>query len=61
MALIKREAIVRLTQDLKYGLRKYELSEEEWKVAEQLRDVLKVRSYLLRCLLELLTLCAPDL
>lgn len=41
-ALDYRAAIDVMTEDRKTGLRKYELSEEEWSVAEQLRDVLKV-------------------
>ena len=37
-----RISVTGITQDLKNGLRKFELSEEEWEIAEQLRDVLKV-------------------
>lgn len=48
-ALEYRKAIAKVTQDLANGLRKFELSEEEWEIVEQLRDVLKVRggAYLL--------------
>ena len=45
-AVKRREAVSKVTQDLKNGLRKYELTEEEWEIAEQLRDVLKVISAL---------------
>lgn len=38
-------AIQEFTSNLKLGLRKYELDNEEWELAEQLRDVLKVREY----------------
>jgi hypothetical protein len=35
-----------LTSDLTNDLRAYELSQEEWKLAEELRDTLKVNKYL---------------
>jgi len=37
-----REALNTITGDRDMKLRQYELSEEDWKVATQLRDVLKV-------------------
>jgi oxalate decarboxylase/phosphoglucose isomerase-like protein (cupin superfamily) len=39
-----REAIQHITSDLKNGLRKYELMDDEWEIAEELKDMLKVRS-----------------
>lgn len=41
-ALLYRRAIDEITEDGKMDLRKYELSEFEWLIAEQLRDQLKV-------------------
>lgn len=41
-----RDALDAITGDRDMKLRQYELSEEDWKVATQLRDVLKV-SFLL--------------
>lgn len=38
-------AIQEFTSNLKLSLRKYELDNEEWELAEQLHDVLKVREY----------------
>ena len=38
-----RAAIDRITQRRGLGLRKFELTDEEWDLAEQLRDNLKVR------------------
>lgn len=47
-ALLYCRAIDNITEDRKMDLRKYELSEFEWLIAEQLRDQLKVCvSYLL--------------
>lgn len=43
-----REAIDTLTGDRKLGLRKYEISEEEWKVAGDLCNVLKVSAHATR-------------
>ena len=37
-----------LTSELSNGLRDYELSDEEWTIATQLRDTLKA-SFLMRC------------
>ena len=37
-----RAAIDRITQKRDLGLRDFELTDEEWKLAEQLRDSLKV-------------------
>jgi hypothetical protein len=42
-AIEYRKAVDVITGDRKMDLRKFELSESEWKIAEQLRDVLKVR------------------
>jgi hypothetical protein len=42
-ALEYRKAVQNITGDFDLDLRKYELSREEWTMAEQLRDVLKVR------------------
>lgn len=41
-ALDYREAVDTITGDRRLGLRELELSEEEWTVLTQLRDVLKV-------------------
>ncbi|KAJ8585006.1 hypothetical protein M405DRAFT_685010, partial [Rhizopogon salebrosus TDB-379] len=41
-ALEHREAVDAVTQRRDLGLRKYELEDHEWAIAEQLRDVLKV-------------------
>ncbi len=41
-AIAYRTAIDKLTGDKSAGLRKYELSEEEWETAEQLCALLKV-------------------
>lgn len=38
-----REAIDQMTGERKFGLRKLEISEEEWDIAQELADVLKVR------------------
>jgi hypothetical protein len=43
-ALEHREAVDAVTQRRDLGLRKYELEDHEWAIAEQLRDVLKVRT-----------------
>lgn len=42
MAIKYRAAVDKMTGSRDLGLRKYELSEEEWGIAQQLRDVLKV-------------------
>jgi hypothetical protein len=42
-----REALDAMTGDRDMKLRQYELSEEDWNIATQLRDVLKV-SFILR-------------
>jgi hypothetical protein len=41
-ALAFREALDTITGDKDMKLRKYEMDDEEWETAEQLRDVLKV-------------------
>lgn len=41
-ALEYREAIDKLTQDRSMELRKCELDDNEWEIAEQLRNVLQV-------------------
>lgn len=46
-ALEYREAIDRFAGDRDNNVRKYELSEEEWLLVEQLQKVLKVRRYLI--------------
>ena len=38
-----RKAIEKITSDRKNDLRQFELSGEEWVIAEELRDILKVR------------------
>lgn len=43
VALQYKDAVEDITSDKKFGLREYEMDEEEWLIAEQLRDVLKVR------------------
>jgi hypothetical protein len=42
VALDYRKAIDTVTADRQFGLRAYELSVEEWKIASQLCDILKV-------------------
>ena len=41
-ALQYRKAIDTISADREMGLRQFELSEKEWNIASQLRDVLKV-------------------
>lgn len=41
-ALEYRKAVDAMTGDRQLGLRNYEMSEEEWRNAEELRDILKV-------------------
>lgn len=41
-----RKALQITTSDLDLNVRQYELSREEWAIAQQLRNVLKVRSLL---------------
>jgi hypothetical protein len=41
-ALVHREAIDTVTQRRDLGLRKFELADNDWEIANQLRDVLKV-------------------
>jgi hypothetical protein len=41
-ALDHRRAVDLVTQKRELGLRKFELTDDEWQVVEQLRDVLKV-------------------
>jgi hypothetical protein len=41
-ALQYRKAIDAISADREMGLRQFELSEKEWNIATQLRDVLKV-------------------
>ena len=43
MAIEYSKAIKRICSDADNGLRDFELSTEEWKIAEQLRDALEVR------------------
>jgi hypothetical protein len=45
-AIQYRMAIEGMTSDQKNDLRQFELAEEEWEIAEELRDTLKVRSLL---------------
>ena len=40
-AIEYREAIESMTVDRKNDLRKFELAEEEWVIAEEVRDMLK--------------------
>ena len=42
-ALKARVVVDKMTGDKAHGLRAYELSDEEWEIARQLREVLKVR------------------
>lgn len=44
VAVEYKEAVDKLTADKKLSMRKYELSEAEWKIATDLRDVLQVRA-----------------
>jgi hypothetical protein len=46
-AIEYREALESITGNQRMKLRQYELTEEDWKIATQLRDVLKVRYYFL--------------
>ena len=41
-ALKYDKAVKHMSQTIEHGLRKYELSPEEWVLAEQLHDVLEV-------------------
>lgn len=41
-AIIYRAALDKVTGDRDMNLRKYELDERDWEIAENLRDVLKV-------------------
>jgi hypothetical protein len=41
-ALVFRDALDTITSEKEMKLRKYEMDEEEWEIAHQLRDVLKV-------------------
>jgi hypothetical protein len=45
-ALTYRKAIEHVTSDLKNNLRKYELTDTEWVIADELKDTLKVRFHL---------------
>lgn len=38
-----RKAVARMTADQELGLRKFELNSDEWRIVEQLTEVLKVR------------------
>ncbi len=51
-----QEAINEITGDRAMSLRQYELSGEEWSVAEQLRDILKVRCTVVLTLYNILML-----
>ena len=42
------ETINTITGDCNMKLRKYELSEDDWDMAHQLQDVLKVHSYFIK-------------
>ena len=44
-AVNHRKALDLLAQDRANGLREYELSKSDWQIAQQLRDVLKVRTF----------------
>ena len=48
-ALKHRKAVDLLTQRRELGLRKFELSDNEWAIVEQLRSVLKVSNTLIQC------------
>lgn len=45
VAIKYRATIDQMTGDRNLGMRKYEMSEDEWKIATQLRDVLKANRY----------------
>jgi len=45
-AIEHREALESITGKQRMKLRQYELTEEDWKLATKLRDVLKVRFHL---------------
>lgn len=45
VAVKYRSAIDQMTGSRELGLRKYELTEDEWAIATQLRDVLKVSDH----------------
>ena len=47
-ALKHRKAVDLLTQRCELGLRKFELSDNEWKIVEQLHSVLKVRNTMIQ-------------
>jgi len=44
-AIEYREALELITGNQRMKLRQYELTEEDWKIATHLRDILKVRHY----------------
>jgi hypothetical protein len=46
-AVEHKKQLSELTSDLKNNLRTYELSQEEWQLAEELRDALKVNKQLI--------------
>ena len=46
VAIDYRIAIDAMTSNRELSLRKFELEDEEWEVAENLRDILKARSML---------------
>ena len=48
VAIEYSDAVDKITGDKKLSMRKYELSEDEWKIANDLHDVLKVRATALR-------------
>jgi hypothetical protein len=50
-AIEYRDALDTITGDRDMNLRQYELSKDDWKVAIQLRDVLKVSYVQFSCLL----------
>lgn len=46
-AIEYREALESITGNQRMKLRQYELTEEDWEIATQLRDILKVHYYAL--------------
>ena len=60
-AISYREAIDALTANRLLKLRRFELDNEEWEVAEQLRDTLRVWFIFFKSILILLTSLSSDL
>jgi hypothetical protein len=46
-ASVYREPINKITGDRSMKIRQYEIKDEEWTIVEQLRDCLKVRTFIL--------------